>query len=127
MKRLLKRNKRDFWYRNYLGNEPIRNENNLETGEHRIAYSDPVRIKANISAAKGEAEAEVFGSELQYDKSITLTNVPFTENCVLYVDRMPVIEDDGSTKTPFDYTVTLIGKTLNYAIVAITKVEVSKG
>jgi hypothetical protein len=125
VKRLLNRNKREYWFRNYVGLEPIRDEWGNESGEHRIIYSDPVQAFANISAAKGEAEAEVFGNNLQYDKSITLTDVPFTENCVLFIDRMPVIEDDGTTKTVYDYVVTRIAQSLNYTIVAVSKVNLS--
>ena len=125
MNRLLKRNKQEFWYRNYIGIEPIYDEYQNETSEHKVIYGNPVQMFANISGEKGEAEIAIFGQDLQYDKSIALSSVPFSESCVLYIDRMPIVEDDGSTLTPYDYEVTRIAKTLNYVFVATSRVNVS--
>ena len=89
--RLMKRNLKPIWYCLYQGREPVKDSDGYETGETEISYSDPVQIKVNVSPASGQAQDEMFGTGLDYDKVIITDwmNCPIDENSVLFVDTPP--------------------------------------
>ena len=131
--RAMKRNKRVFYYASFVGRElesyMDEYSNEVFTGEHRIVYSNPAMFKANISAARGESEARVFGESLDYTRAISMANKgkpPISETSILWIDTLPVIEPDGSTETPHDYIVKAIAESLNNTLIAVQKVEVSR-
>ena len=82
--RCMERNKRPFWYALYDGREEI-TENGLPTGEYVLKYRDPVRSYANISAGSGQAQAEQFGTAINYDRVIVIDDpdFPADENTIL--------------------------------------------
>ena len=99
---------------------------------------DPVKEYGNISAARGSAAIQPFGSLENYDKVIALgdRDTQIDEYAVLWVDREPEVDRDGKLKTdangnyltPWDYTVYRVGRGLpgfGGAIIAIRKVNVS--
>lgn len=93
-------------------------------------YSDPVKIRANVSVAEGQrfvesTSAQMFGLAIDYDKVIVLddVNCPIEESSVLYIDKSPYA-DDG-TLTAYDYRVTRISKSLNSISIAVKRVDVS--
>jgi hypothetical protein len=95
--------------------------------ETEYTYSNPVKSSGVITVANGEAETQLFGANERYDKVITLNAGEnyLVVGSVLWVDTTPVIEQDGSTKTPFDYTVRKVSKSLSgFIVVAIQKVNV---
>ena len=59
----LERNKQKIYYANYLGKTPITDEDGLLTGESELTYTDPVSVKVNVSAARGEAYIDMFGTD----------------------------------------------------------------
>lgn len=123
--RCLERNKIAFYCCLYKGEAPVTDEENNETGETRVVYSDPLLIRANVSPATGSTSIEQFGNSLQYDKVIVTddTVCPIDEHAVLFVDKDPAFDDDG---TPlFDYIVKKVARSLNSVSIAISKVEVS--
>ena len=124
----LKRNEQDFWYSLYLRNEPTFDEWGNENGNKKI-YSNPVKLKANISAARGQTENELFGVNAQYDKTINPLprDCPIDEVSVLWVDKAPVLDENGMTTTGHDYVVSLIAKSLNHKAYAISKVNTADG
>ena len=123
----LVRNKRIFYYAQYERKEEISDEYGNKTGEYVVVYSKPIKYKGNISAAQGEIQNRQFGNSESYDKVITLcdTSIPIDEYSILWVDNLPIINDDGTTDTPHDYIVKKVATSLNVTSLAISKVIVS--
>lgn len=132
--RCLERNKSHFYYADYAESEPIIDEYGNLTGEKKIIRSSPQPLSGNISAAKGETETRQFGESEAYDKVIVLDKCapPIDEYSVLWVDRMPLLNEDGTLAadeqgdiiTPHDYTVKRVARSLNSVSIAIGKVNV---
>lgn len=122
--RSLKRNEQTFCYALYGTEvEEVDNEGNY-TGEIKIGYGNPVKVEANISASRGEASTEQFGISLDYDKIICSCDMtlPIDETTILWVDTIPVLDENGATKTKQDYIVKKVAKSLNSVQYAIKKV-----
>ena len=118
--RSLERNKRTIYYALYTGNEEIKDSNNYATGEYRKSYSTPVKLRINVSAARGTAYTREFGDFQDYDKTmITTDDLPIDENTILWID-------DLDTTHPHDYEVMKVAKSLNQTQYAINKVKVKK-
>lgn len=122
--RCLDRNKREFYYCLYIGETRAIDEDGNYTGEPISEYRDPVMLKGNVSAARGTAEIEQFGTNLSYDKTITLegTDYPIDERTVLFIDSVPG-EGGALGNPPYDYKVAEIAKSLNQTVIAISKVR----
>ena len=125
--RTLKKNKRDFYYALFVKREAIPDEYGNPSGEFNFYYDNPVKSQENISAARGETATMQFGDSKNYDRVMTLsdTKTPINELSRLWIDRIPVIESDGSTKTPHDYDVMKVATSINSVSMAIKKVDVS--
>lgn len=123
--RCLDRNKRTFYYALYEKTEQIKDEYGNETGQSRNIYSTPVAMRANVSAATGEAQMEQFGNMVTYDRVIICDNMacPIDEDSVLCVDREPSYNTEGDLI--YDYVVKRVARSLNTVSYAISKVEVS--
>ena len=122
----MNRNKTAFYYAKFVRREQETDEYGNALGEGYNVYGNPIKAKANISTATGEAETLQFGDSFHYDKVI-ITNKGFDidEYSVLWIDTLHVINDDGSTDTPYDYIVKKVARSLNSVSVAISKVNVS--
>ena len=122
--RLLDRNKKTFYYALNTGRGMLTDEQGNYTGEPGITYSEPVKVRAYISAVKGSwtvisgATIDQFGIDLDYDKIIDLegTNWDITEDTILWVDDLDVYH-------PYDYIVKRISVFLNHTTIAIKKVR----
>ncbi|WP_314156375.1 hypothetical protein [Stomatobaculum longum] len=133
--RTLERNKVKFFYALYRDKTPRTDEYGNDTGEYDVQRTNPIEHSANISAAKGETYTRQFGETENYDKVIVMgwDAPPIDEYTVLWVDRIPEVDtegalatnDNGQVKTPFDYVVRKVAKSLNGVSVAISKVNVS--
>lgn len=125
--RCLLRNTRDFYYSLYEGKKEIEDEYGNTTGEYEVIYSKPIKCKGNISAAQGEVQNRQFGDSESYDKVITLSNIniPIDEYSILWVDKLPILNADGTTDTPHDYIVKKNARSLNVVSLAISKVIIS--
>ena len=123
----LVRNKSPFYYALYQGKTAIIDEYGNKTGEYEVTHSSPIRFQANISAAKGETQTQQFGDKEDYDKVIVMDNTAplMDEYSVLWIDRLPEIDSEGKTVTPYDYVVRKIAKSLNSVSVAVSKVNVT--
>lgn len=77
------------------------------TGQPVPQYTIPRKSAACISTPSGTTENTPFGAFSGYDKIMITANEDFKadEHSVLWIDTMPVIRPDGSTDTPYDYTV----------------------
>ena len=124
--RCMVRNKTRFYYASYIGETEITDENGNNTGEYRIAYENPIKMFGNVSAAQGEIQSRQFGESESYDKVIVLDDKDalIDEHSILWVDTLPHLNEDGSTDTPPDYVVKKVGRSLNGASIAISKVDV---
>ncbi len=122
----LRRNKIRIFYANYRDKVPLKDEYGNKTGEYDIIYDNPVEIKANVSAARGEATTRQFGEDESYDRVIVLDDpkFPITATSILWIDTLPEIAEDGSTETPHDYIVKQVAASLNSVSIAVSKVNV---
>ena len=107
--RLLKRNKREFSYKRYLGSVEVTDSNGNYTGEKTITYTEPVTMIGNVGIAHGEAGVTYFGIYTNYDISIYVE--PTHE-----IDETCIITFDGD-----EYNVTKVGQSLNHTIIACKK------
>ena len=125
--RTLRRNQIRIFYANYRRKDPLKDEYGNLTGEYDIAYENPVEIRANVSAARGEATTRQFGEEESYDRVIVLDDpkVPIDVSTVLWIENLPEIKKDGSSDTPYDYIVKQVATSLNSVSIAVSKVSVT--
>ena len=124
--RCLFRNMREFYYARYEGKNEIEDEYGNKTGEYEVVYGEPVKCRANISAAQGEVQSRQFGESESYDKVIVLddVNIPIDEYSILWVDSLPFDKTDEKV-TPHDYIVKKVARSLNSVSIAISKVRVN--
>ena len=124
--RCMVRNKTKFYYAPYISDTEIIDEYGNHTGEYEVSYSNPIECFGNVSAAQGEVQSRQFGESESYDKVIVLDdrNAPMNEHSVLWVDTLPHLNEDGTTDTPWDYTVKRVARSLNSVAIAIRKVRV---
>ena len=120
------RNKQNFYYASYVGENEIIDEYGNATGEYAVSYGNPIKTAGNISAAQGEMQSRQFGESESYDKVIVLDdrNTPINEYSILWVDTLPHLNSDGSSETPHDYVVKKVARGLNGVSIAISKVNV---
>ncbi len=118
--RTLERNKQTIYYALYEGKEPLTDEYGNPTGEYEVLYSEPVLLKINVSAARGEYSTRQFGDTEDYDRVLVIddTNIPITEASILWIDNL-------DTSNPHDYIVKKVAKSLNSVAIAVSKVKVS--
>jgi hypothetical protein len=127
--RLLSRNLSPIWYSLYEGDEMVTTTdewgNTLMTGEHKVSYADPVKIKVSVSAASGDAQEDMFGTNITYSKVMIVDDhkCPIDENTVLWLDSEPVFDDEGNPV--YDYKITAVARSINFVSYAISKREVS--
>lgn len=122
--RLLDRNKSTFYYALYNGRGMLTDSQGNYTGEPGITYSEPVKVRAYVSATRGSwtvssgATIDQFGIDLDYDKIIQLegSNWDIKEDTVLWVD-------DLDTSHPYDYTIKRIAQFLGHTTLAVKKVR----
>ena len=129
--RLNDRNKQTFWYALYAGIEDSYDEYGNINGTH-ATYGKPVKALGNISPGRGTAITQPFGVDDMYDKTITVEDrdTLIDEYSVLWVETPPVLKEDGTTETPWDYIVRRVARglpTFGNAHIAISKVSVSQG
>ena len=137
----LLRNKRTVYYcLPEEDNVALVDENGNRTGEYVTIYNDAAMFRANVSAARGSADLELFGDAEAYDKVLVTTDIdcPIDENTVLFVDRHPSYTevsvkqktDSGSVTRMYlaplyDYVVVKVARSINSISYAIRKKPVS--
>lgn len=113
--RSLIRNQRPFYYATVVGTEPIYDEYGNDTLETQTIWSDPISLKANISANVGEEVVEVFGAHTEYSRTISMTKCPFNEGDKIWFGVEPPAENN--------YTVAKIADSKNGFLVALREVS----
>ena len=61
----------------YIGVEEVKDNNNHYTGKKIVIYTITKKIMAHVSGAKGSSMVKVFGTDINYDKTILLTKSEF--------------------------------------------------
>lgn len=137
--RSLKKNKQKLWYSTYADQITLykRDENGeieyIDDGEGnqipieigtKAGYDSPVLFYANISAAKGSSDSEVFGISLDYTKTISTTDMslPISETSLIWFEAEPVLNEDGTVDdNSADYAVVAVARSLNNVVYAIKR------
>ena len=124
--RSMVRNQTKFYYALYIDKTEVTDDYGNATGEYEILHSHPTKALGNVSSARGEIQSRQFGESESYDKVIVLDNpnTPIDEYSILWVDTLPLLNDDGTTNTPHDYIVKKVARSLNGVSIAISKVNV---
>lgn len=120
----LKRNKKTFYYYLYDGKVPVVDDDGNRTGEYVLGYHEPVECKGNISAGNGDAQVELFGTGVTYNKVIVLDDIkcPITETTLLCIDIPP--QEYVPNEVPnHDYIVKAVARSLNSVAIAISQVN----
>ena len=77
-----------------------------------------------ISENTSDAVQSPFGKDLVYDKLIsTVQDLPIDEYSKLFIDVVPVLNEDGTTDTLPDYEVIRVSKGIYQRVWAVRKVE----
>lgn len=112
----LKRNQRVLHYASVIGTEPITDEYGNDTLEVRTLYGSPTLLRCNVSANMGQEAVEVFGSQTEYSRTISLTgrNCPLVEGTRVWFGVSP----DAN----FNYTVARVADSKNGFLIALREV-----
>ena len=118
--RNLKKNSKKLWYSNYSGRVPIVDENGDETGDYIGGYASPVAFLATLSASRGNAYADMFGTNLDYTRTAsTVEKLPIKEESIVWISE-PTLNADGTVdKETADYTVAGIADGINGLVIAL--------
>ena len=114
--RNLKRNKRSLWYSVPMGNTPILDEYGNDTLEVEMEYSSPLPFQANVSASVGQEAIEVFGSQTEYSRTVSIagSECPLTEGSRVWFGIEP-----NEDETNHNYTVIRVADSKNGYLVAL--------
>lgn len=118
--RVMERNKTKIAYALYLGKSDVTDSDGNKTGEKTVSYSEPIEMLASVSAAKGTAEIEQFGSDLNYSRKIV------TEDMSCQIDEHSLIWINNATSDSHDHVVVGVARSLNFIAYAVKEVSVTK-
>ena len=113
----LKRNQQTLWYS--LLNVSVA-EDEWGNTDNIKSYGTPIQTRMSISANRGEASAQPFGADLNYDREMSThdLNCPIDEYTHLWLDgRNPA--------DTHNYEVAAVSRSLNCIRYAIKRVNVS--
>lgn len=113
--RLLERDLQTVWLAAYAGREAEVDSEGRYTGRHVPAYGKPVAVSASVSAAKGATEGTVFGTALDYDRTVIVGDP------ALSVDENALVWVDNGTDDDADYTIERVARTPNVTALAIKR------
>lgn len=120
----LEENQREFYYQLYITETDELDEEGNLTGDTKLVYSAPIKAKAMISENTSETAEMPFGKDLVYDKMIsTVQDLPIDEYSRLFIDVVPVLNEDGTTDTKPDYKVKKVAKGIYQKVWAIQRIE----
>lgn len=112
----LKRNQTKITYKNYKGKEAIFDKDGYETGSYKRVYSALKTTYISVSANKGNAEVQGFGTQLDYDRTLSTADMTcdINENSLVYID--------GEC-----YKVLKRAQSLNQIQIALRKEDINEG
>lgn len=117
--RNLIRNKRELWYALPVGNTPILDDYGNDTLEVEVAFSSPLYLRANVSANVGQEAVEVFGSQTEYSRTVSIAGgkCPLVEGCRVWFGIEP-----NEQEVNYNYTVARVADSKNGYLVALREV-----
>lgn len=117
--RCLARNKQTLYYALYENSTELTDEYGNATGQLDNHYGSPIKVSMNISPARGTADVEQFGANLNYSKTLVTDdiNCPIDEHSILWIGK--------ETTEPHNYVVTQVARSLNSVTYAIKEVNVT--
>ena len=127
------RNKVTIYFANNIGDTMLTDSSGDLTLEYAQGYENPRKLRINVSEAKSRMDRlasttyiDPYGLELGYNKVLATSdmNNGIQDGAIFWIDRLPVLKEDGSTDTPFDYECVQIKKSLNNILIAVKKVDV---
>lgn len=127
------RNKVTIYFANNIGDQMLTDSSGDFTLEYAQGYENPRKLRINVSEAKSRMDRlasttyiDPYGLELGYNKVLATSdmNNGIQDGAIFWIDRLPVLNNDGSTNTPFDYECVQIKKSLNNILIAVKKVDV---
>lgn len=68
----------------------------------------------------------IWWRRIPYDKVIVMDDprTVIDEYSIMWIDKLPVMNRDGTTDTPHDYVVKKVARSLNSVSIAVAKVEI---
>lgn len=116
----LARNASTVWFKVYQGQTEIIDSYGNKTGSFAPVYGDLQSAQLMVAPSKGDAAQEVFGTLLDYDRSMTTaeTTCPIDEQTVLWLDGV-------STDQPYTHYVRKRAPWKNSVVYAVKQVEVA--
>lgn len=111
----LKKNQVLISYKNFIEKEEITDADGNATGSYRRKYSDVKHIRISVSANRGDVEIQGFGAQLDYDRTMTTSDMScgINEKSIVYI---------GSET----YTVKARAVSLNQIQLAIKREEINE-
>lgn len=124
--RTLERNKKKFYFATYNSKMENFDSDGMHTFEHTASYGAWTEYYANISPARGTSDAEMFGANIDYDRTIVTDDLscPIDEQTVLAIDIEPNERQTATVAPVYDYVVTKKAVSLNFIQYAVRKVQV---
>ena len=122
--RLLERDKKPFWYANYVSRSML-TENNNYTGERSTTYDTPQMAYGTFSDSTGAATPREFGTYIDYDYVIHMDDdsCPFDEQAAIWLnDPVSTVNGKAVIADP-EYRVLRISDLRTYIAVAIREMR----
>lgn len=139
--RMLKKNKQKMYYANQDREVPVMetyyddegNAYELDTGETKLVYGEPIEFDGNIAMSGGEAELVEFGiNTSDYEAVLLLSKgekdkdgnvIVLKETSLIWFESEPAYNNDGTLdNTSADFTVVKDSPTLNVDRFVLKKV-----
>ena len=117
--RNLIRNKRSLWYAVPVGSTPILDEYGNDTLEVEWTFSSPLPFQANVSANVGQEAVQVFGSQTEYSRTVSIAGdeCPLVEGSRVWFGTEP-----NEQASNHNYTVVRVADSKNGYLVALREV-----
>lgn len=118
----LARNTFPVWFQVYEGETELLDEYGEKTGSFVPSYGPLQSAQMMVSPNRGDATLEMFGTLLDYDRTLSTADItcPINEQTVLWLDGV-------STDEPYTHYVKRRAPWKNSLVFAVKQVEVSHG
>ena len=126
--RNLERDTQPVFISRFIALVPQENEEGQLTGKHIPDMAEPEEFFPSVSIARGEAQGAYFGTNLDYDRVLTIADPKFEvgEADYIWIDNPVGDPEEENYPLPHDYNVKRVAHKGAYTIVAVKRVEVRK-